>query len=310
MGYIIGFLAAILFGSNGSVVKVVVNSGVSAAQLTFFRVVVALVVSFVILLLTERTAFRISAKRMLGMAILGVGGVAMLQWFYALAIARIPVGIALLFEYLAVLAVAVIARFVFKEAVRGRIWIAISLVLVGLAVVAQIWTSNVEALGMIFALAAAAAYTIYFLMGERALTGMSVMAMTFWSMLFASIFWGVFSGWWQMDFALFTREISMTGSLSAVILPLWVPLVWAATVGSFIAFYLSFSALKHLKATSAGIVASSEVIFAFIVAWVWLGEALSLTQIIGALVVVAGIVLAQTARPGKVVDLDLATRQN
>ena len=309
MGYIIGFFAAILFGSNGSVVKVVVNSGVSAAQITFFRVVVALIISFVILLLTERTAFRISRKRMLGMAILGIAGVAMLQWFYALAIARIPVGIALLFEYLAVLAVAVIARFVFKEAVRGRIWIAIGLVLVGLAVVAQIWTSNVEALGMVFALGAATAYTIYFLMGERALTGMSVMSMTFWAMLFASLFWGIFSGWWQMDFALFTQNISMTGSLSAVMLPLWVPLLWAVTIGSFIAFYLSFSALKHLKATSAGIVASSEVIFAFIVAWLWLGEALSSTQIVGALVVVAGIILAQTARPGNVIDLDLASRQ-
>jgi drug/metabolite transporter (DMT)-like permease len=307
MGYIIGFLAAILFGSNGSVVKVVVDSGVSPAQLTFFRVLVALAISFVVLLLTERTAFRISAKRMLGMAILGIGGVAMLQWFYALAISLIPVGIALLFEYLAVLAVAVIARFVFKEAVRGRIWVAIGLVLVGLAVVAQIWTGTVEALGMIFALAAAAAYTIYFLMGERALKGMSVMAMTVWSMLFAAAFWGIFSGWWQMDFTLLASQISLTGSLAAVIVPLWAPLLWAVTIGSFVAFYLSFSALKHLKATSAGIVASSEVIFAFIVAWVWLGEALSLPQVIGALVVVAGIVLAQTARPGKVIDLDMAS---
>ena len=278
MGYIIGFLASVLFGSNGSVLKVVVNSGVSAAQITFFRVVVALLISFVILLATERTAFRISTKRMFGMAILGIAGVAMLQWFYALAIARIPVGIALLFEYLAVLAVAVIARFIFKEAVRGRIWIAIGLVLVGLAVVAQIWTSNVETLGMVFALGAAAAYTVYFLMGERALTGMSAISMTFWSMLFASLFWGIFSGWWQMDFSLFTENISMTGSLAAVILPMWVPLLWSVTVGSFVAFYLSFLALKHLKATSAGIVASSEVIFAFIVAWVWLGEALSLTH--------------------------------
>jgi drug/metabolite transporter (DMT)-like permease len=308
MGYFIGFFAAILFGSNGSVVKVVVNSGVSAAQITFFRVFVALLISFVILLLTERTAFRISRKRMLGMAILGIAGVAMLQWFYALAIARIPVGIALLFEYLAVLAVAVIARFVFKEAVRGRIWVAVSLVLVGLAVVAQIWTSNVEALGMVFALGAAAAYTVYFIMGERALTGMSVMSMTFWAMLFASLFWGVFSGWWQMDLSLFTQEISMTGSLAALVLPMWVPLLWTVTIGSFAAFYLSFLALKHLKATSAGIVASSEVIFAFIVAWVWLGESLTSTQIVGALVVVAGIILAQTARPGKVIDLDLASR--
>jgi drug/metabolite transporter (DMT)-like permease len=99
----------------------------------------------------------------------------------------------------------------------------------------------------------------------------------------------------------------MTGSLEHLIVPLWVPLLWAVVVGSFVSFLLSFVALKRLKATPAGIIASSEVIFAFVVAWLWLGEALNLVQILGAAIVVAGIVLAQTARQGKVVDLDLAT---
>ena len=69
---------------------------------------------------------------------------------------------------------------------------------------------------------------------------------------------------------------------------------------------MSFFALKHLSATAAGIVASSEVIFAFATAWLWLGETLDLVQLLGAGVVLAGIVLAQTARAGKVVDADLA----
>jgi drug/metabolite transporter (DMT)-like permease len=241
------------------------------------------------------------------MAALGVLGVAMLQWFYALAIERIPVGIALLFEYLAVLAVAVIARFVFKEQVRARLWVAIVLVLIGLGVVAEMWNSSVDGLGMIFALIAAASYTIYFLIGERALKGMNVVAMTFWSMLFASVFWAFFSGWQEMDFSMFSKSISLTGSLAAVYVPLWAPLLWILTMGSFVAFYMSFKSLSLLPATSAGIIASSEVIFAFIVAWLWLGESLSLIQILGALIVTAGIILAQTARGGKVLDLDLAT---
>ena len=65
--------------------------------------------------------------------------------------------------------------------------------------------------------------------------------------------------------------------------------------------------LRYLTATAAGIVASSEVVFAFAVAWLWLGETLGLVQIIGAAVVLAGIILAQTARSTKtVVDADLA----
>jgi len=55
-----------------------------------------------------------------------------------------------------------------------------------------------------------------------------------------------------------------------------------------------------------GIVASSEVIFAFVVAWIWLGEELSLLQLVGAAIVLVGIILAQTSRPNRVIDADLA----
>ncbi len=306
MGYIIGLLAALLFGANGSVVKLVLSEGVSAAQMTFFRTLTSMIIAGIIVAGTNPKAFRITPKQLVSMAALGIAGVAMLQWFYALALERIPVGIALLFEYLAVLLVAVIARFVYKENVRSRIWVAIALVLVGLAVVAEAWNSSIDGLGMLFASFTAIALTIYYIIGERALRGMSVMTMTFYSMGFAALFWSFFSGWQNMDYSIFTDKISLTGSLENVIVPLWVPFVWSITLGSFLAFYLSFKAISYLNATSAGIIASSEVIFAFIIAWVWLGETLSPIQTLGAAVVTAGIIVAQTARRGKVVDLDLA----
>ena len=48
------------------------------------------------------------------------------------------------------------------------------------------------------------------------------------------------------------------------------------------------------------------MIFAFIVAWLWLGEALSVLQLVGAAIVLAGIILAQTSRPDRVIEADLA----
>ncbi|HQE45998.1 MAG TPA: EamA family transporter, partial [Rhodoglobus sp.] len=87
---------------------------------------------------------------------------------------------------------------------------------------------------------------------------------------------------------------------------LWIPLLWLLVMGSFLPFLLSFAALGRLKATAGGIVASSEVIFAFIVAWLWLGEALSVLQLVGAAIVLAGIILAQTSRPDRVIEADLA----
>lgn len=306
-GYTIGFLSAANFGANGSVISILLrHDTLSPAQLTLLRTLVTVVITGIILLITDRGAFRLTRRQMLQMVVLGIAGVAMLQQFYALAVSRIDVGIALLFEYLAVPAVALIALIFFKERVRGRIWISIALVIVGLAVVAQVWNSTLDPLGVIYAAIAACAYVVYFMLGERSLSSMSVMGMVFWAMLVSTIFWGIFSEWWSIDLGKLIEPISLDGNLSNIFVPFWIPLAWALLVGSFVSFILSFVSIKHLKSTSAGIVASSEVLFAFVVAWLWLNETLTTVQLLGAVIVAVGIVLAQTARPGKVVDLDLA----
>jgi drug/metabolite transporter (DMT)-like permease len=310
-GYVIGFAAAAIFGLNGSNISVLLmHDTLSPAQLTLMRTLVATVLTGLVLLVTDRSAFKITRRQLLIVAFLGVAGVAMLQQFYALALARIDVGIALLFEYLAVPAVALIALIFFKENVRMRIWVSIAFVIVGLAVVAQVWNSTLDPLGVMFALIAACAYVIYFLVGERLLNSMSVMGMVFWAMLFSTAFWGLFSEWWTIDVSKLAEPISLAGNLDEVVLPYWAPLAFALVVGSFVSFILSFIAIKHLKPTSAAIIASSEVLFAFVVAWFWLNETLNAVQLLGAAVVAAGIVLAQTARPGKVFDLDLATSEH
>lgn len=307
MGYVYALLAALLFGANGSLAKLVIEAGLSPTQLTQFRTLGTAILAGAILLVTDRAAFRMRPRLLLIMAVLGVAGVALLQATYAAAIQLLPVGIALLLEYTAVLMVALVAFFFFREKVKARIWVAIGFVLVGLAVVAQVWASRLDPLGVVLAVAAAVTLAFYFLVGERQVGATSPLAVAFWTMLFATIFWSLFSGWWELTPATFTEPVQVGGVAGDLRLPLIVPLVVTVVFGSFAPFLLSFSALKHLSATAAGIVASSEVLFAFVVAWLWLGEQLSVLQIVGAIVVLAGIVLAQTARSTKtVVDADLA----
>lgn len=306
MGYLFGLLAALLFGANGSVTKVVLDNGLDPTQVTQFRTLGTFLIAGSILLFTNRAAFRLPWRQVGIMAILGVVGVALLQATYAFAIQLLPVGIALLFEYLAVLIVALVAFFFLKEKVRPRLWVAIGCVLVGLTVVAQIWSSALDGLGVLMALAAAVTLAIYFLIGERQVTATSPLAVAFWTSGFATLFWAPLSGWWRVDPTIFVTPVSLSGSLAAVVVPSWVPFAWLIVMGSFLPFLLSFAALGRLKATAGGIVASSEVIFAFIVAWLWLGEQLSVFQLVGAAIVLAGIILAQTSRPDHALDADLA----
>ena len=310
MGYFYALLAAFLFGANGSVSKVIIEAGFSAIQLTQMRVLGAAVISGIVLLALDRRSFRLPPRQWPVIIILGVVGVGLLQATYAFAIALLPVGIALLLEYLAVLMVAVVAFFFFKEKVHIRLWAAIALVIVGLIVVAEIWASTLNPVGVLWGLAAAISLATYFLVGERQLKTISPLALSFWTMSVATLFWAPFSRWWTFTSETFTTVTSLGGSLEGISVPVWLLIVWNVTLGSFAPFLLSLSALKRLSATAAGIVATSEIIFAFITAWLWLQEALSTWQVIGASVVFGGIVIAQTARSSDVVvqaDLALET---
>ncbi|MFM1952867.1 MAG: hypothetical protein RL187_76 [Actinomycetota bacterium] len=310
MGYIYALLAAFLFGANGSVSKVIIETGFSAIQLTQMRVLGAAVISGLVLLVLDRKSFRLPPKQWPVIVLLGVVGVGLLQATYAFAIELLPVGIALLLEYLAVLLVALVAFFIFKEKVHLRLWMAIGLVIIGLVVVAEIWASTLNPLGVMWGLLAAITLATYFLVGERGLKKISPLALSFWTMSIAALFWAPFSGWWTFTLDTFSTTVSLGGTLDHISVPVWFLVVWNVVLGSFAPFLLSLSALKRLSATAAGIVATSEIAFAFATAWLWLQEELSALQVIGASIVLGGIVIAQTARASDVVvqaDLALET---
>ncbi len=67
-------------------------------------------------------------------------------------------------------------------------------------------------------------------------------------------------------------------------------------LGTMVPFFLLVSALRHIAATRAGIVAMLEPVVGALVGWAWLAEGLDNVQLVGAAIVLAAIALAQTAR--------------
>ena len=89
---------------------------------------------------------------------------------------------------------------------------------------------------------------------------------------------------------------SLLGNVDDVTLPVWTLMLAMVVLGTIVPFVLVLSGLHHLPATRVGMVGMLEPVLAGVVAWAWLGEALSAVQLVGGAVVLAGIVLAQTAR--------------
>ena len=169
VGYAMAFSAGTLFGFNGVIAKVILKSGLSSLRLTEVRCAGALVGLTLIVLATRPAALRTDRRELVRLLLFGVFGVALVQLFYFLAIHRLDVGVALLIEYIAPLLVALWARFVVKERVRRRVWIALVLALGGLSLVVDLWHGvSLDSLGVVFALIGAVAYAVYLLLAEHA----------------------------------------------------------------------------------------------------------------------------------------------
>jgi drug/metabolite transporter (DMT)-like permease len=289
--------AALLWAINGTVSKVILASGISSLRLTQVRTTGAVLGLVLVLLVSDPARLRVQRRELPLLAVFGIGGLAFVQWFYFLSIHRLAIGIALLIEYIAPLFVALWARYVFRERVRRRIWLALGLAICGLALIVDVrHGGTVSTEGVVFALCAALTYVLYLLLAERGVGDRDAVSLLAWGFAFGAIFWCVVAPWWSFPARRTAADVSLLGHLGEYHLPVWSLMLFVITVGTIIPFFLLVSALRHLSATRVGIIAMLEPVGAVVVAWLWLNESLSTVQLVGAAVVLGAIVLAQTAR--------------
>ena len=299
LGVTLAFGSVILFGLNASTSKVIIQSGITAEQIVIFRSLATALLAGIALALTKPEAFRVEKSEWRNLILFGIVGVALMQWSYSNAVANLPIGIALLIEYTAIVIVPLASLWLFKERVLPRLWVAIVLVLVGLVVVSRIWDGGLNPVGLLFAIAAALFLSFYFLMGEHTLKKRDTLSTLFYSMSISALFWILVSPWWEFDTERITTSISLTGNLEGFSYPLWVLLIWLGVMGAFVPMLFSYLAMANLSATSVGVISTSETVFAFIFAWAWLNEKIDGLQALGGVLVITGIVLAQTSRVAK-----------
>ena len=300
VGYLLVWSAVGLWALNATVSKVVLESaGLSALRLSEVRSTGSALVLFAGVALVRPRLLRVTPRELAFLAVFGVAGLALVQLFYFLAIERLDIGIALVIQYLAPVFVALWARFVAKEPVRRRLWAAIALSLAGLTLVVELWRGvTLDGAGVAACLAAAVAYAGYVIMAERALErGRDAVSLLAWGFLFAALFWAVAQPWWTFPFGTVDGDASLLGRLGDHQGSIPLLLAYVVVLGTVVPFVLLVTALHHIRATRATVIAMLEPVLAAVIAYAWLGEEITGVQAVGALVVLVGVGLAQTARP-------------
>lgn len=300
LGYALVWSAVALWALNATVSKVILESAdLSPLRLSEVRSTGAALLLVLGVALWRPRSLRVTRRELGFLVVFGIAGLAFVQLFYFVAIQRLEIGIALVIQYLTPVFVALWARFVVKEPVRRRLWVAIALSLAGLSLVVDLWRGmTLDGAGVLACLAAALAYAAYVLMAERSVQrGRDAFSLLAWGFLFAALFWALVQPWWTFPVDRVDGQASLDGRLEGFDAPVALLLSYVVLLGTIVPFVMLVTALHYIRATRATILAMLEPVLAALVAYAWLGEELTAPQIAGALLVLGGVGLAQSARP-------------
>nr|WP_202502373.1 EamA family transporter [Streptomyces sp. SID5785] len=290
----LALVSALAFGGSGVAAKPLIEAGLDPLHVVWLRVAGAALVMLPVAW-RHRALVRRRPALLAGFGLLAVAGV---QACYFAAISRIPVGVALLVEYLAPALVLGWVRFVQRKPVTRAAALGVVLAVGGLACVVEVWAGlSFDALGLLLALGAACCQVGYFVLsdqgsdaGDQAPDPLGVIA---YGLLIGAVVLTVIARPWGMDWSLLAGHATMNGAT----VPAWLLLCWIVLLATVVAYVTGVLSVRRLSPQVAGVVACLEAVIATVLAWIMLGEHLSAPQLLGGAVVLAGAFIAQSSKP-------------
>ena len=220
----------------------------------------------------------------------GVIAVAGAQLFYFNAIRTLPVGVALMLEYLGI--VLVVAWMWIRHGQRPRRLTlgGSAAALAGLALVlGVIGHVRLDLVGVLWGLGAGVGLATYFVVGSHSSEDLPPMALASGGMAIGAAVLLALGGVGALPMHATFGTVSVAGHRVSWALPI----VGLSLVAAVIAYVAGIVAARVLGAKLASFAGLAEVIFAVLIAWLLLGQLPTAVQLIGGALIVAGIALVR-----------------
>ncbi|MDP9068237.1 MAG: EamA family transporter [Actinomycetota bacterium] len=274
-------LAALLWAIAAVVARDLFDAGVPPIHLVEARAVLS-ALGLALLPVTWRSRRR--RRPDAGRIVIALGlSIALVNAAYYTAIARLAVAVAIVLQYLGpglVVAWNALAR---RRRPSARVATAVVVAFVGVVLVSEVTGGDfgaVDLIGLGAGLASAVFFAAYTLQSEEAAAVFGPIGAVFRAFVAASVFW-------------FLYQLPQ-GLPSTLFDPANLPSVaFVGIAGTLMPFLLYVWAIGRIRSERAVIAATLEPLFAGIVAWVWLGQMLSLVQIAGGALILGAVVWLQ-----------------
>jgi drug/metabolite transporter (DMT)-like permease len=278
-------LIALMMGANHVAARVAFNHGVDVATAVVFRSAVTAVVLVALLAVQGvKVVFTPRQKRMLPLIGLLVGVQSLCLYS---SVARLPVALALLAFNTYPIWTALWSRLLYRQRPERAMLIAMPIILAGLAVALDVfgaasglgaadqWT-RIGA-GVAFALAAAGTFALALVVTQHEAGDVDGRVRTATTLIVAGLV-ALVTVAWQGGFHLPNAAAGWVGLAALTLL-----------YGS--AFTIMFTVLPRLGVVGNSAIMNVEPVFALVLAWLILGQAIAPIQVGGALIVVGAVMV-------------------
>ncbi len=279
-------ITTLFWSTSGFFITTVMRGSViSALGLAFWRVLSACLILLAAILILRPGELRVQRRDLPWLAGMGVFGVATFQVLWIISVMRNGASVSTVVQCNAPIIVTLLARLFWREPITWRKWAAIGLASAGTILVTGLGGGNLHLTpaGLLIALGSAMAYSAITLFSKK-LTG------SYHSFVILIYSFG------SAALALLPFQIGrpLPAQISGPAIAAFVALVFITTIAGYGTYMLG---LRYLQASVASIVATSEVPFGTLFAYVFLGERMGVWQVAGALTVMGAVALL-SSRPG------------
>ncbi|MGB6022079.1 MAG: DMT family transporter [Ornithinimicrobium sp.] len=300
-GFALALISAAAFGTAGSFGKSLLDTGWSPVAAVAVRVAIGSLVLAFPAALVMRGRWHTLRHGWSSVLLFGVFGVGVAQVAFYQAVQHIPVGVALMLEYLGILFVVLWLWARHGQRPRTLTWVGIALAVAGLALVLDVFgVASISLIGVLWGMLAAVGLAAYFIVSADDSHDVPPLAIATGGLMLGTVALAV-AGWVGLaDWEWNTAEVRLAGT----VMPFWVSLLGMGVAAAAIAYGLGVIATRAIGSKMASFFGLTEVLFAVLFAWLLLGQLPGLIQLLGGAVILTGVVAVKLdEEPATVADV-------
>lgn len=286
----LALVSAATFGTSGTFAASLLDAGWTPGAAVTVRVLLASLVLTVPALLLLRGRFAELRRGSRGVTIYGLAAVAGCQLAYFNAVQSLSVAVALLLEYSGALLVVGWLWLRHQQRPRRLTVLGAAVAVGGLALVLDVLgDADLDPVGVLWGLGAAVGLAVYFVLSAQDKDALPPLVVAWGGLTVGGIALALAGAVGVVEMKAPRVDVVLRGAEVSWL----VPVLGLAVVAAALAYVAGIFGARLLGAKVASFVGLSEVLFAVVIAWVVLGQSLSLIQLLGGLLVVGGIALVR-----------------